>query len=359
MPDHGSDGMARTIFIHIGLHKTGSTAIQVAFDGYAGEKLVYPHLGDANQSTALVNAFTQTPETYRQNVLLGHDRQTIDTIRSTTRKTLFSHLKKDQRDILLSGEGLVHLSPEDIAGLRDALSPHTDQFKIIVFVRDPVAVGNSAFAERMKHGQFAFQIPQPKFRPAIEKYQIAFGHEAVQAVHLTPGVDSVAAISAIMGIDPPPKPKMTANPTLSLPACRIFFSVNTLLSEYEPPQRRAMARKLLKHASDFEGPRLAFSPDLLRDHLNHEDIQWLDENFGITFDVETTLAKIDTATAVTSENDLAMTGEDRQRLASVLNLAEASDAAILRAADKVLYESRFNKLRTAVKSALKRPFSST
>ena len=47
--------MGRTCIRPAGMHKTGSTSIQVALDGYAGDRLIYAQLISSNHSVAIVN----------------------------------------------------------------------------------------------------------------------------------------------------------------------------------------------------------------------------------------------------------------------------------------------------------------
>ncbi|MEM0978577.1 MAG: hypothetical protein AAGJ34_13665 [Pseudomonadota bacterium] len=48
----------KSVILHIGLHKTGTTAIQHAFSGYDDGTTVYGRFGDPNHGSAIITALT-------------------------------------------------------------------------------------------------------------------------------------------------------------------------------------------------------------------------------------------------------------------------------------------------------------
>lgn len=54
----------RTVYLHVGMHKTGSTAIQSAFSGFDDGKTKYADLGYQNHSIPFCTAFSGDYQDY-------------------------------------------------------------------------------------------------------------------------------------------------------------------------------------------------------------------------------------------------------------------------------------------------------
>jgi hypothetical protein len=179
--------MKPTIYLHIGLYKTGSTSIQATLFRNRAKLLAhginYFAIGQ-NHSETLHPLFSGHPLGYRLNRLYGIDTQKkADRKNAATRKTLHRELEANKSErFIISGEDLVTLSMDGITRMRDELAPFAKAFRVIVYVRDPFAYINSAFQERLRNGENFEQIAAAPLGPGyvrIGQYNRVFGRDNV------------------------------------------------------------------------------------------------------------------------------------------------------------------------------------
>jgi hypothetical protein len=177
-------GSPSTAYVHIGMHKTGSTSIQMTFDGYASDTLVYPDLGNPNQSAILSTIFKSEPETYSGHRLNNRSREAVLALRDEYRSRLDRAVADaPDRNMLLSGEDLVLLEQDELDALRRYLLAHFAAVEVIGYVRPPASYMASALQQRAVGGanvQFAHLYP--KYRQLFEKFDVVFGRDNVTLV---------------------------------------------------------------------------------------------------------------------------------------------------------------------------------
>lgn len=158
--------MIKTIFLHIGVHKTASTTFQkIAYvnrETLKSKGYLFPEfrIGRApinNHSIPLVSLFHPAPETYQINVLHGITGvESVANLHDAYREQLRAQLNQfDGHSLLLSGEGISTFDKEQVENLKTFLLGFTNknvQFKVILFCRHPVAIVTSRIQECIKHG---------------------------------------------------------------------------------------------------------------------------------------------------------------------------------------------------------------
>lgn len=179
--------MKTNIFIHIGMHKTGSTSIQRTMSRSRQTLLAhdinYLALGE-NHSTTLFPLFSETPHLYDPYQLRG-----IDTAAKAAKKNAETEVALRRElaanrcgTFVISGEDLSGLKPKALEGLKDRLAPYAASFRVIVYVRDPYSSVNSIFQHRLRRGQTVEQIiaspPRPRYRRIASAIAV-FGRENV------------------------------------------------------------------------------------------------------------------------------------------------------------------------------------
>lgn len=177
----------RTIHLHIGTHKTGTTYLQTVLDEsrepLARHGFHYLTLG-ANHSL-LYLLFCEHPE--REHDMLK--RGLGDTARA--RRWVSARLADlgaelagtPARNVLISGEELCRLSSAGVERMRRFLAPHADRFRILCYVRDPFEFCVSDAQEALKGGltldEVARHPPICAYRSYLEKYLRIFGVDSV------------------------------------------------------------------------------------------------------------------------------------------------------------------------------------
>ncbi len=347
----------RTAFVHIGLHKTGTTAIQVAFHAFSNDTLVVPNLGrDPNHSIPLVNTFMTNTERYHINKYHGRSKRRIKEMRKSTLSILEDVLTKDRRNILLSGEDLRFLPPDDLSKMKRWLSEYVDHIQIIVFVRDPVSYCVSGFAEDLKHGALEFDFPMPNFRIGLEKFTKVFGKDAITLeCHRPKEKNSIEVIADIVSVEPPDQTRDHANTSFSLEASRVLYSICALVADRNSADLHRVAKDLRRYVADMGSKKVVLARELVEPELDFADLDWLEKEFSVTFEIEQLLSALEENCTIRSVEDLHMTDEDREFMRDRLSLSNTSDDAFLAFAKDVMRkENTWKKYAQPVERKLKR-----
>jgi hypothetical protein len=173
----------RTCFVHIGMHKAGSTAIQTAFAGYDDGKTAVLRIGKPNHTWPILMMFSSQPD-----YAARRSGQRINNLQSHVqglRKTIIAQFKARQSNYVISGEGLsMGLAFDEISNLKSFLAEWFDDIRVIVYIRDPSSYMRSAFQQSAKSSAVAFSLDRfkPRYRERIADWITVFGRNNVDAV---------------------------------------------------------------------------------------------------------------------------------------------------------------------------------
>src|SRR5688500_10321695 len=180
--------MATTIYLHIGVHKTGTTSIQQTMKRQREMLLEHDinYLGmRENHGAVILSLLSDAPERYRRNVDKRRDTPEKAAAHNERNEQELLELLSANRSskLLISGEGLSMLPPASVAKLKEILDPYADAYRIIVYVRDPYEFTSSSVQQHFKAG-YALGDPNlpltlPRYRQKIDKYIRLFGRENV------------------------------------------------------------------------------------------------------------------------------------------------------------------------------------
>lgn len=124
--------MIKSIFLHIGVHKTASSTIQDTLYSerlkLAGEGVLYPdfrvgNIGSSNHSIPLYSLFCQKPEKYHINVSNGFTTSdSIKKLHAEYRNQLARQVKNFRGEtMVISGEDISHFSKSEFENLKSFL----------------------------------------------------------------------------------------------------------------------------------------------------------------------------------------------------------------------------------------------
>jgi hypothetical protein len=177
--------MTRTCFVHIGMHKSGSTAIQTAFDGYDDGKTKMLQVGHPNHSLFLLTLFSTTAMREEAGRQIGVQVESLDTYARSLRDAIIAQFQDGKANFVISGEELsARLTGQEVANVKTFLSAWFDDIRIIVYLRDPVSYMRSAFQQVARGSAIAFdfELVQPNYRKRIADWIEVFGRDKVCAV---------------------------------------------------------------------------------------------------------------------------------------------------------------------------------
>lgn len=197
------------LYLHVGLHKTGTTAIQkqIFYNRDYFRSLGLGYLStEANNSMSVYSAFCDEPEKYHINVRRGIN----------TKKQAFIHnsalLERIEDEIrsaktqlfVISGEDISHLSSGNIERLRDFLQPLVDKITVVAYVRAPRDMITSNCAQAIKGG-FTFEglranLPKPLYKKRLNKFDEVFGRDSVEIKIYQKNIDVVKGFLEAVGV---------------------------------------------------------------------------------------------------------------------------------------------------------------
>lgn len=177
-------GGRRTVVLHAGLPKTGTTAIQSALRDYDDGSTVYATLGPANHSVLFHTLFGDDHHwAHWQRIGLSEaeHQDLVDKYRSA----LEEQLSRKSSRIIFSAEKIPSMKKGAIARIRDYFNSKSFDIQVIVFVREPLAWTASLVQEQIKHAHFPDkfierEIPlRSLWREQIDNLISVFGKETV------------------------------------------------------------------------------------------------------------------------------------------------------------------------------------
>lgn len=181
--------MARRLFVHSGLHKTATTALQLSLSEHADDLraagVVYPEAGRLSPLSGHHNIAWQ----------LARDRRFDE--RFGTLETLFGELARSDGDAIVSSEDFegVLSRPQSWAALLDLADQAGLAPVMIVYLRDQASYLESLYREMLKHGfgeEFAVYLEEALEHGSIRLKEWIF-HFEYGAI--------VRAMSSVRGIE--------------------------------------------------------------------------------------------------------------------------------------------------------------
>jgi hypothetical protein len=169
----------KTLLLHIGVHKTGSTAIQhlLAHAEPFGDRVLYPRSGrperaDRNGHHGLLGAIRRKP---------GHPEGCWD--------QLFRELEQTSAEVVvLSAEGFSSCRDDEVESLRHRLCGL--DVRVLVYLRNPLDFMASSFAQAVKSGGYPARfrdfirlderIARCNYAALMDRWVGAWGRERVQ-----------------------------------------------------------------------------------------------------------------------------------------------------------------------------------
>ncbi|RJE78607.1 hypothetical protein [Paracoccus sp. JM45] len=279
----------KTCYVHLGMPKTGSTAIQSALYKVSLDKIAYADLETPNHGVQLISSFSESPEEFyifRNNRI---NKEEADKIKNKNKNKLVKATNSN-KSIIFSAEAIPdHLSPEGIKEMVEFMRNRYDQVKAIMYLRPAADLSSSQFQERIKSGLSNFKLPPPNYKkrmnPAIE----AFGRDNIDFIRysrkdLIDG-DIVKDFIHRIGINLQQKEGSPENTSLSAEAVGKIYVFNKLISHYLPIEQRTKLRNLLKkELVKDSGTPFILDSALIEKHLkkNSQDIKWAEEICGFS-----------------------------------------------------------------------------
>ncbi|MEM8759468.1 MAG: hypothetical protein AAGE83_03970, partial [Pseudomonadota bacterium] len=170
----------KTCILHVGIHKTGSTSIQNAIEGYDDGRTLVPNLSFKNHSVPFQLIFAG-PEDYSSN---EHERASDAFYRKMANEILemmCDGLSEERSFILFSAERLSNLGAGSLWRIRKFIHKYCDRIEILMLVREPLGWTASWFQQALTRGfQVRSELVSGKIRDRYETLAGVFGAENIR-----------------------------------------------------------------------------------------------------------------------------------------------------------------------------------
>ena len=179
-----------TFYFHIGMHKTGSTALQSWCARHRAELaragLRYPDLPEPNHGNFYVTQFNPVRERYAER-LRRRGKSTYFDRRTDVRERFERFLAgaaAEGADVLSSGEAASYLRPRALREIADVVGRHFDRVIVLALVRPPRSFAASLSQEKIKAGDsfdgLLERPPVPHYRRRFQSFIDVFGDDSLR-----------------------------------------------------------------------------------------------------------------------------------------------------------------------------------
>lgn len=244
----------REIILHVGMHKTGSSAIQQAMYGYDDGATRYAHFPEPNHSHAMYSLFTEKPELYHIWRGQGLSQREVSEKLQAYGQLLEAELSsKNWSRLIISGEDMSVLTDTGKEKLLKYFLARGFAVRVIGFVRHPLQYAASFFQQHLKGGASRVELVYPKYRKRFRHFFEMLSEEAVTLVdydsEATSRRDVLGAFFDQLDLAPAqPLAIERVNESLSLPAIKLLLCLNRQAFETTGSHRHMQARDLFIEA---------------------------------------------------------------------------------------------------------------
>lgn len=282
--------MVERVWLHIGLHKTGSTSIQATLADYDDGDCFYAQLGMANHSQPLYTAFSERRNSYHIWTKLGCSTDAIEQERQRVLTVLTEQLgRHDRRSMIISGEDLGHLNHKEVTALLTCLQARGARVSVVAYGREPLAYAVSACQQLIKGG--ATRIPQPlgqQIEQKLEPYRSLLGDDAMIVRPFDPGNliggCVVQDFCRIVGLPSSDLPIKRRNESLSAPAIQVLFHLNrTSPLQFGDAVLVRTRQRLIRVLQQLFAKAPCLDPALCRSRADSRDAEYLAAVHGVRF----------------------------------------------------------------------------
>lgn len=164
------------VYLHIGLPKTGTTAIQLACDVnrkiLEKNHILYPA---GYWHAQFGSCFSQNPKEYIWNQESGRFKKNLEDIQTEDTRYLQSlqeqFLQSKAKKLVISYEGFADLTVETLTRMHTYLSDLTDTIYIVMYCREPISCAISDISQRAKTGQLNNPYPEKPPMLSVQPFE--------------------------------------------------------------------------------------------------------------------------------------------------------------------------------------------
>ncbi len=277
----------KKIFLHVGMHKTGTTAIQSAFSGFDDGKTKYADLEFANHSIPFYTAYSNQHQNYHIWRAAGLGPEDIEAKRRSCRTLIEDTVRCCNGNLIFSGEDISVIPMSGLLEIRDLFQNNDFATSVILYAREPVSFMQSALQEDIKGGIFESSIQKPMYRARFEKFITVFGRDSIIARpfdrNTLHGHNIVADFANILGVSAP-RQRGAGNVALSTAAIKVKYVSDGFVRHFGESRALHTAKlRMIEHLRVLFPGEFAVPENLIAGGIDQADVAWLFAKLDIDF----------------------------------------------------------------------------
>lgn len=290
--------------LHIGMPKTGTSSIQNTFAAADMDNVTYFRWPHPNHGSLVASICRDDSHPY-----VGRfEPEELDRIlEKALQDTVETASAAGADTTLISAERFYNIRPQQLAMIKAYLDTAVSEYRIIMYLREPVSFIASAFQQNVKTVQSRLNLTstKPHYRKTIEMFDAAFGTDTMEFAlfdrkSLFQG-DVVQDFAQRIGVEIAPEQIRHANESLSAEALALIYYLRQNAPELNSDRPRL--GRLVANLSSMKGRKFALDPALTDPIVEGlaEDLRWLETRTGIRFPE---FRAGDDSVVISSEQDL-------------------------------------------------------
>ena len=280
----------KNIILHIGMHKTGSSSIQAALNGFDDGNSKYADLGVENHSIPFYTAFSKHYLNYHIWTRRGFTKSTIQEKREYYFNKIVKTLQQNTHNSLIfSGEDISYLLEDEIIVIRNLLKKYSDEVYVYAYFRHPVNFVQSATAQLIKDGNN--KLHQLRYKNLFEKFINVFGESYVKLRFYDKKMlidgDVTKDFFGWLEASLPKSVTKSENVSPSTAAIKCIYLLNKSnpLTKGDTLLSRARSDFIDILEEVFPGT-LEIPSNIIHDALDMGDVSWMENISGVKFNLE-------------------------------------------------------------------------
>lgn len=290
------NGSSRKCYLHVGMHKTGSTSIQESLScHHFNSNNSYLKAISENHSIPFYSIFSEEPADYHIHRRGSRNYYDCLAFNYEAITIIDEFINSSSNDVIISGEDISVLPTKSLVKLKSFLSCYFDVIKVVIYIRPPHSYISSHFQEIIKNGSSGNKFDNlisgklyPNYQGVIGKFDNVFGRSEVMIrlfdkeslIGQDVVIDFVSAIGLQENIQ-----SITSNQSLSLEELSVSYIFNNYYIKNQV-MSQDINNKLLnlrKLMESLAKNKFEISKDLTRGTIdkNIQDVKWVSRRANI------------------------------------------------------------------------------
>lgn len=297
----------KTLYLHIGLSKTGSTSIQrniferaalleSRYDIHFPVDLPGDPPFNGNHSKMLRALFSGHPEAQRRLPTIGiHSAAELRDYTAACRQRLErSFAASEAGSLLLSAESVCNFKPCDLASLSQWASSLADRVRVIACVRHPVHALSSEIQQRLRVGARLENLyrspPYKRLRSLFEEMEKHFGRDHITAYSFHRALENPSGLTSEffrqLGTETGDdfRSRREENTSISAEAALMLDALNQAVPQFRdgvanPERRQYSIQRLL----GIPGPRYRVPGEVVEKarRASGDEVAWMEATYKL------------------------------------------------------------------------------